>query len=60
MGDKVVLNFESWSRLYYINLVTGMEKVFGFRNNGDVLFSTRRNDMVSYDPNSVRNADLCI
>ncbi|KAG5580017.1 hypothetical protein H5410_050644 [Solanum commersonii] len=41
---------ESWSRLYRINLVVGMEKVVGFRNNGDILFSTRRNDLVSYDP----------
>ncbi|KAH0643570.1 hypothetical protein KY290_035048 [Solanum tuberosum] len=43
---------ESWSRLYRINLVVGMEKVVGFRNNGDILFSTRRNDLVPYDPNS--------
>ncbi|KAK4737907.1 hypothetical protein R3W88_001604 [Solanum pinnatisectum] len=29
-------------------------------NNSDILFSTRRTDMVSYDPNSGRNTDLCI
>ncbi|KAH0751589.1 hypothetical protein KY285_004737 [Solanum tuberosum] len=51
---------ESWSRLYHINLVAGMEKVTGFRNNGEVLFSTRRNDLVSYDPNSGRNTSLGI
>ncbi|KAK4723622.1 hypothetical protein R3W88_026401 [Solanum pinnatisectum] len=51
---------ESWSRLYHINLVAGMEKVVGFRNNGEVLFSTRRNDLVSYDPNSGRNMSLGI
>ncbi|KAH0722107.1 hypothetical protein KY289_005151 [Solanum tuberosum] len=43
---------ESWSRLYRINLVANIVKVVGFRNNGEVLFSTRSNDLVSYDPNS--------
>ncbi|KAH0778378.1 hypothetical protein KY290_004805 [Solanum tuberosum] len=51
---------ESWSRLYCINLVAGMEKIVGFRNNGEVLFSTRSNDLVSYDPNSGRNRGLRI
>ncbi|KAH0722295.1 hypothetical protein KY290_004976 [Solanum tuberosum] len=52
---------ESWSRLYRINLVADMEKVVGFRNNGEVLFSTRSiNDLISYDPNSGRNMGLCI
>ncbi|KAH0751749.1 hypothetical protein KY285_004897 [Solanum tuberosum] len=51
---------ESWSRLYRINLVVDMEKVVGFRNNGEVLFSTRSNDLISYDPNSGRNMGLCI
>ncbi|KAH0742006.1 hypothetical protein KY290_035049 [Solanum tuberosum] len=34
-----------------------IEKVVGFRNNDDVLFSTRRTNLVSYDPNSGRNMD---
>lgn len=34
-----------------------MEEVVRFRNNGDILYSTRRTDMVSYDPN---NGDLGI
>ncbi|KAH0720062.1 hypothetical protein KY284_005092 [Solanum tuberosum] len=51
---------ESWSRLYRINLVADMEKVVRFRNNGEVLFSTRSNDLISYDPNSGRNMGLCI
>lgn len=51
---------ESWSRLYRINLVADMEKVVGFRNNGEVLFSTSRNELVSYDPNSGHAKDLGI
>ncbi|KAK4723811.1 hypothetical protein R3W88_026590 [Solanum pinnatisectum] len=51
---------ESWRRLYRINLVADMEKVVGFRNNGEVLFSTRSNDLISYDPNSGCNMGLCI
>lgn len=51
---------ESWSRLYRINLVAGMEKVVGFRNNGEVLFSTKRNRLVSFDPNSGGTKDLGI
>ncbi|XP_055807879.1 F-box protein At3g07870-like [Solanum dulcamara] len=51
---------ESWSRLYRINFVAGMEKVVGFRNNGEVLFSTRGNNLVSYNPNSGRNRGLGI
>ncbi|KAH0719889.1 hypothetical protein KY284_004919 [Solanum tuberosum] len=51
---------ESWSRLYCINLVADMVKVVGFRNNGEVLFSTRSNDLVSYDPNSGQNRGLGI
>ncbi|XP_004248467.1 F-box protein At3g07870-like [Solanum lycopersicum] len=51
---------ESWSRLYSINLVAGMERVVGFRKNGEVLFSTRSSDLVSYDPNSGQNRGLRI
>lgn len=51
---------ESWSRLYHIDLVVGMEKVVGFRNNGEVLFSTGNYDLVSYDPNSRQNSSLGI
>lgn len=51
---------ESWSRLYRINFVAGMERVVGFRNNGEVLFLTRSNDLISYDPTSGRNMGLCI
>ncbi|CAN4087210.1 unnamed protein product [Withania somnifera] len=51
---------ESWNRLYRINLVAGMEKVVGFRNNREVLFSTRRNELVSYDPSSGQTKDLGI
>uniref|UniRef100_M1DUU8 F-box family protein n=1 Tax=Solanum tuberosum TaxID=4113 RepID=M1DUU8_SOLTU len=57
---KLYKVLESWSGLYYMILVASMEKVIGFRNNGDVLFSTRRNDLVSYDPNSGQNTDLGI
>ncbi|KAJ8534871.1 hypothetical protein K7X08_016599 [Anisodus acutangulus] len=51
---------ESWSRLYRVNLVEDMEKVVGFRCNGEVLFSTRGNDMVLYDPSSGDKKDLGI
>ncbi|KAK4723812.1 hypothetical protein R3W88_026591 [Solanum pinnatisectum] len=51
---------ESWSRLYRINLVGGLKKVVGFRNNGEVLISIRENVLVSYDPNSGRNTGLGI
>ncbi|XP_055809345.1 F-box protein At3g07870-like [Solanum dulcamara] len=51
---------ESWSRLYRINLVAGMEEIVGFRNNGEVLFSNKSNNLVSYDPNSGRNRGLGI
>ncbi|XP_059301380.1 F-box protein At3g07870-like [Lycium ferocissimum] len=51
---------ESWSRLYRINLVEDMEKVVGFRSNGEVLFSTKGNEMVCYDPNSGDKKDLGI
>ncbi|KAG5592120.1 hypothetical protein H5410_042634 [Solanum commersonii] len=51
---------ESWSRLYRINLVTTMMKVVGFRNNGAVLFSTRSNDLLSYNPNNEQNRGLGI
>ncbi|CAN4117500.1 unnamed protein product [Withania somnifera] len=43
---------ESWSRLYRINLVVYMKEIVGFRSNGEVLFSTRRDELVSYDPSS--------
>jgi len=46
--------------LYRINLVANIVKVVGFRNNGEVLFSTRSNDLVSYDPNSGQNRGLGI
>lgn len=51
---------ESWTRLYRINLVADMEKVVGFRNNGEVLFSTRSSELVSYAPNSGHMMDLGI
>ncbi|MCD7467724.1 hypothetical protein HAX54_005330 [Datura stramonium] len=51
---------ESWSRLYRINLVADMEKVVGFRSNGEVLFSTKSSELVSYDPNSGHKMDLGI
>ncbi|XP_015161777.1 F-box/kelch-repeat protein At3g06240-like [Solanum tuberosum] len=51
---------ESWSRLYRINLIANLKKAVGFRNNGEVLISTRENGLVSYDPNSGRNTDLGI
>ncbi|WMV49381.1 hypothetical protein MTR67_042766 [Solanum verrucosum] len=35
---------ESWSRLYRISLVANLKKVVGFRNNGEVLISTRENE----------------
>ncbi|XP_016476971.1 F-box/kelch-repeat protein At3g06240-like [Nicotiana tabacum] len=50
---------ESWSRFYSINL-DDMERVVGYRNNGEVLFSTRSYELVSYDPNSGHKKDLGI
>ncbi|KAH0722296.1 hypothetical protein KY290_004977 [Solanum tuberosum] len=39
---------ESWSRLYRINLVANLKKVVGFRNNGEVLISTRENEWFGF------------
>ncbi|KAL3509486.1 hypothetical protein ACH5RR_028887 [Cinchona calisaya] len=43
-------SFESWTRLYAIDLVEGMEKVVGFRKNGDILVAKESKELVSYDP----------
>ncbi|CAH9138491.1 unnamed protein product [Cuscuta epithymum] len=43
---------ESWSRLHSIELVEVMERIVGFRKNGDILFSTNKSELVSYCPNT--------
>lgn len=42
--------WESWTQLYTIDLMEGMEKVVGFRKNGDILVTKEGEELVSYDP----------
>ena len=51
---------KSWSTLCHINLLACFKKVVGFTKNGEVLISTRENDLISYDPNSGRSTSLGI
>ncbi|PIN18894.1 hypothetical protein CDL12_08432 [Handroanthus impetiginosus] len=41
---------ESWSKQYCIHLEEGPPMILGSRINGDVLFTTRMNELVSYNP----------
>ncbi|KAG5580018.1 hypothetical protein H5410_050645 [Solanum commersonii] len=54
---SIMLFEESLVVVNYGREIDGIEKVVRFRNNDDVLFSTRRTNLVSYDPNSGRNMD---
>ncbi|KAH0646377.1 hypothetical protein KY284_034261 [Solanum tuberosum] len=48
-SQSLVISFsianEVYREIMLSDALAGMEKVVGFRNNGDVLFSTRRNDL---------------
>ncbi|RAL42899.1 unnamed protein product [Cuscuta campestris] len=43
---------ESWCRLRRIELVEGMRRIVGFRENSDILFSTNEGELVSYCPDT--------
>ncbi|XP_019159140.1 PREDICTED: F-box/kelch-repeat protein At3g23880-like isoform X2 [Ipomoea nil] len=51
---------DSWTRLHTIELVGGMEKIVGFRKNGEILLSTNKSELVSYCPNTRVVNDLGI
>ncbi|CAK9172850.1 unnamed protein product [Ilex paraguariensis] len=41
---------DSWTKLFSIHLVGTLEKIIGFRKNGEVLLSSRSCKLVAYDP----------
>ncbi|XP_019162887.1 PREDICTED: F-box/kelch-repeat protein At3g06240-like [Ipomoea nil] len=51
---------DSWTRLHTIELVGRMEKIVGFRKNGEFLLSTNKSELVSYCPNTRVFNDLGI
>nr|GMD33455.1 F-box/kelch-repeat protein At3g23880-like [Ipomoea batatas]GMD35105.1 F-box/kelch-repeat protein At3g23880-like [Ipomoea batatas] len=51
---------DSWTRLHTIELVGGMEKIVGFRKNGELLLCTNKSELVSYCPNTRVINDLGI
>ncbi|CDP14709.1 unnamed protein product [Coffea canephora] len=52
--------WESWTQLYAIDLVQGMEKVVGFRKNGDVFVAKESKGLVLYNPKTGFTEDLGI
>ncbi|CAK9158914.1 unnamed protein product [Ilex paraguariensis] len=49
---------ESWTRLFNIDLEGTLEKIIGFRKNGEVLLSPRSCKLVAYDPKTGLIKDL--
>ncbi|KAL2496935.1 F-box/kelch-repeat protein [Forsythia ovata] len=51
---------KSWTKLYDIDLVGGMEKVIRFRNNGGVLLASQEHELVTYNPETRVNKAIGI
>ncbi|XP_019159142.1 PREDICTED: F-box/kelch-repeat protein At3g23880-like [Ipomoea nil] len=51
---------DSWTKLPTIELVGGMKKLVGFRENGELLLSTKKSGLVSYCPDTRVVNDLGI
>ncbi|XP_059663277.1 F-box protein CPR1-like isoform X2 [Cornus florida] len=58
MKEYSVVN--SWVKLYTIDLQGGIQRIIGFRKNEEVLLTTARGKLVSYDPNTLRMKSLGI
>lgn len=51
---------KSWTKLYNIDSVGGIEFVIGFRKNGEVLLASQRNELVTYNPETMLSKGMGI
>ncbi|KAL2496886.1 F-box protein [Forsythia ovata] len=51
---------KSWTKLYNIDFVGGIDNVVGFRKNGEVLLASPGDELVTYNPETALSKDIGI